>query len=98
MAISGGSASVASKIINDYWRDILALAVAICSALLATLQPQQRARSYRQAWIGLDHAIMESEEVSSKLLEALQSGEAAIGAEYQAEMIEKQENPKPSST
>jgi membrane protein YdbS with pleckstrin-like domain len=41
VAISGGSASVASKVINNYWRDILALTVAICSALLATLQPQQ---------------------------------------------------------
>jgi hypothetical protein len=37
--ISGGSAVVASKIITDYWRDILALFVAIFSALLATLQP-----------------------------------------------------------
>jgi hypothetical protein len=95
--ISGGSAAVASKIINDYWRDILALFVAICSALLATLQPQQRARSYRQAWINLDLAIMASEHVSANLLEALRSGEDAIGAEYQAEMIEKNENPKPSS-
>jgi hypothetical protein len=41
---------------------------------------------------------MESEQVSPKFLEALQNGEAAIGAEYQAEMIERHETPKPSST
>jgi hypothetical protein len=97
VVISGGSATVASKIVNDYWRDIFALIVAVCSALLATLQPQTRARSYRHAWIGLDLAIMASEQVSTNLLEALRSGEDAIGAEYQAEKTEQSKNPKPSS-
>lgn len=95
--ISGGSAAVASKVIDDCSRDILALIVAICSALLATLQPQQRAGSYRHAWIGLDLAIMASKQVSTNLLEALRSGEDAIGGEYQAEMTEQNKNPKPTS-
>jgi hypothetical protein len=91
--ISGGSALVASKVIGEKpeARDILALIVAICSALLAALQPQQRARAYRQAWIELDLAIKASEGTPTELIEALRRGENLIGDTH----AEKAEEPKP---
>jgi hypothetical protein len=93
VVISGGSAAVASKIIGDNLRDILALVVSVCSAMLATLQPQQRARSYRQGWIDLDLNIKAMEQVPEPLLRAIRRGEEAIAAEYQTDMTEQKRSP-----
>ena len=60
-------------------REIAALVVAICSALLLMLQPQQQAQAYRQSWIELDLTIKRLSGVSADLLEAVRRGENLIG-------------------
>jgi hypothetical protein len=85
ITIAAGSAFVASSVSGIFTinggavRDIAALAVAICSAILLALQPQQQAQAYRQAWIEIDLAIKSANGVPADLLEALRKGENLIG-------------------
>ena len=73
------SAVVASQIITDPARTYVALMVAFLAALQAVVQPQQRARNYREAWVQLDLALKQAEGVSSALIEAVRQGEGSIG-------------------
>lgn len=80
--IAGLSAVVASQIIGDPARTYIALVVTVLAALQATVQPQMKARSYREAWVQLDLAMKQAEGVSNSLLDAVRVGENSIGEIY----------------
>lgn len=79
IAIAALSSVVASGLLGDYWSRVVALMVAASSSILATIQPQQRARAYREAWIELDSAIKEKAGIDPIYAKALARGEAIIG-------------------
>ena len=88
--IAGLSAVVASQIVTDPARTCIALVVTVLATLQATLQPQLKARSYREAWVQLDLAMKQAEGVSTSLLDAVRQGENSIGEIYS-------DNPLPKS-
>ena len=76
--IAGGSAVVASKLIQGLPSDILALVIATCASMQAAISPQIKSNAYRLAWITLDLAVKEAEGLSPALVAAIRQGEAEI--------------------
>jgi hypothetical protein len=87
--IAGGSALVASKAVAGInfevgrhefeFASLVALVVAICAAIQNVLQPDVRARAYREAWVILDLAVKGEDKVSEPVIDAIRRGEERIG-------------------
>jgi hypothetical protein len=90
--IASLSAFVASGLSDEKPRQYAALAVAIAASLQAVLQPQRRARLYRESWINLDLAIKQLQGVPPSIIDALRVGEKYIGEA----LTEKHETPPTS--
>ncbi|MBB2963532.1 hypothetical protein [Methylobacterium sp. R2-1] len=93
--ISAGSATVASQ-----WKRIetirqpLSLLVAITSALYAVLNPGERAMSYRQAWVGLNLAIIRESGLSDSVKSAVEVGEEIIARQAAPRLHKQDQRPK----
>jgi hypothetical protein len=77
--ISCGSLFVASKWTRiDGARDATAMLVAVMSSIYAVLNPGERANAYRQAWVGLNIAVVRDQNLSFEVTAAITSGEEII--------------------
>jgi hypothetical protein len=78
--IAGVSAFVASEL-SEMWgaRPYAALWVSICSSILATLRPDARARTSREAWIVMELEIQRHSGCPKEIVEAFRKGEQIIG-------------------
>jgi hypothetical protein len=78
--ISGVSAVVASNVLPEgLAKNIVALTVAVVSAVYAAIGPLQRADAYRGAWIILNLDHLRSIGASPETIRAVETGESMIG-------------------
>ena len=90
--IAGGSTFVASSLSEGYVRSIVALMVALASALQLTLRPDRMAYGYREAWIEIDLAIKALAGAPPPLVEALRKGENRISETHVGQAVPRPEN------